>query len=63
VTEFWHPTRLRNSGDIQVAANDDACSTMGSRIVYTAPATGYYWISAGCFGTTSCSGRLVWTIQ
>jgi hypothetical protein len=55
--------RLRNPSGTQMAANDDACSTIGSRIVFTAPAAGYYDVRAGCFGSTSCTGRLVWTIQ
>ena len=55
--------RLRNPGGTQVAANDDGCSGLGSRIVYTAPAAGNYGLRAGCYSNTTCSGRVAWTIQ
>ena len=55
--------RLRNAAGTQVAANDDACSTIGSLIVFTAPTAGNYQIRAGCYASGSCSGRVVWTVQ
>ncbi|WP_157758734.1 hypothetical protein [Cystobacter fuscus] len=60
---FTGDTYLRLYGSsVQVAANDDseACGldSMGSRIVYTAPAAGIYTLRAGCFDVGACSGTI-----
>jgi len=61
---FTGDTYLRLfSGATQVAANDDACSGRGSSLTYTATATGTVQIRAGCYGSTTCSGTVVWSIQ
>jgi hypothetical protein len=48
---------------IPIAVNDDSCSGLGSRLVYTAIYGGNYTIRAGCYANTSCSGKVVWTVQ
>jgi hypothetical protein len=55
--------RLFGPAGSQVAFNDDSCSGVGSRIVFTAPASGAYEIRGGCWSTSSCSGTVAWTIQ
>jgi len=55
--------RLFDQNVAQVAANDDACSGLGSQITYTAPNSQRFEIHAGCYASTSCSGTVSWTIQ
>lgn len=50
--------RLYDPQAAQVGFNDDACNGVGSRIDYTATATGTYSLRAGCLGSASCSGTL-----
>ena len=50
------------SGTTAVAANDDSCGSLGSRVTYRAPATGDYSVHIGCFGSTTCSGTAVFRI-
>jgi hypothetical protein len=50
--------RLYGPTGAQVAVNDDACGGLGSRILYTATATGTYEIHAGCFASGTCSGTV-----
>jgi hypothetical protein len=45
-------------GSSEVAANDDNCSGLGSRLSYKAPTTGHYTIHAGCYSGGSCSGTV-----
>jgi hypothetical protein len=50
----------------QVAAlNDDACSSLSSRLIYTVPpgAEGKYVVKAGCFASGACSGTVAWQIR
>jgi hypothetical protein len=49
-------------GATEVAANDDSCSGLASRITYTATVTDTYEIREGCFASTSCGGTVAWTI-
>ncbi|MBZ4415857.1 serine protease [Myxococcus sp. RHSTA-1-4] len=61
---FTGDTYLRLfNGATQAAANDDACSGVGSSLTYTATATGTLQIRAGCYSSNSCSGTVVWSIQ
>lgn len=55
--------RLFNPGGSQVAFNDDACNGFGSKIVFTAPASGAYEIRGGCWSSSACDGTVAWTIQ
>jgi hypothetical protein len=55
--------RLFDQGLTQVAANDDACSGLGSQITFTAPSSQTYEIHAGCYSSNSCAGTVSWTIQ
>ncbi|MFY2562035.1 serine protease, partial [Corallococcus terminator] len=56
--------RLYNSAGQQVTSNDDACGSL-SYANYTVPtgAGGTYQIRAGCYGSSSCTGTVAWTIQ
>jgi hypothetical protein len=47
-------------GGTQVAANDDACGGLRSRITYTAASAGTYTIREGCYAATSCTGTVAW---
>jgi V8-like Glu-specific endopeptidase len=58
--------RLFNPAGVQVALNDDGCGGSGSKLTYTVPAGapgGAYQVRAGCYGATSCSGKVAWTVQ
>jgi hypothetical protein len=57
--------RLFNAAGTQVALNDDGCGGSTSKISYTVPAGagGKYTARIGCYGNTSCSGKLAWSIQ
>ncbi|MFP2964427.1 trypsin-like serine peptidase, partial [Myxococcus sp. 1LA] len=50
-------------GATQVAANDDACGGMGSRLTYVAPSATTLQIRAGCYSNAACSGTVAYTIQ
>ncbi|MBZ4395981.1 serine protease [Myxococcus sp. AS-1-15] len=56
--------RLYNSAGQQVTSNDDACGSL-SHATYTVPAGagGTYQIRAGCYGATTCSGTVAWTLR
>ncbi|NOJ77583.1 serine protease [Myxococcus xanthus] len=55
--------RVNGPSGIEVASNDDGCATgRGSNVTFTAGAAGNYEIIAGCYGNTSCSGTVAWTI-
>jgi hypothetical protein len=58
--------RLYNAAGQQVVFNDDgaSCGSL-SYANYTVPtgAGGTYQIRAGCYGSTSCSGTVAWTLQ
>lgn len=46
----------------EVAANDDACAGLGSRLSYTAATSGTYEIRMGCYSSSSCSGLAGYSI-
>ncbi|MFP2908754.1 lectin-like protein [Pyxidicoccus sp. 3LFB2] len=48
----------------EVAANDDDCKGLGSKLRYRVPAcgTGNYVMRAGCSENTSCGGQMVFTV-
>lgn len=54
--------RLRNPSWVEVASNDDdytcAQGNTSSTITYTAPASGYYYIQAGCWNSSACDGTV-----
>ncbi|WP_426754839.1 trypsin-like serine peptidase [Myxococcus sp. Y35] len=55
--------RVNGPSGIEVGSNDDGCAEgRGSNLALTAVAAGAYEIIAGCYGTTSCSGTVAWTI-
>lgn len=54
--------RLFGPGGVEVAANDNACGGLGSRIVYRVTTSGSYEIRGGCAGATSCTGTVKWDI-
>ncbi|ATB50430.1 serine protease [Corallococcus macrosporus] len=58
--------RLYNAAGAQVKFNDDGagCGSL-SHATYTVPANagGTYQLRAGCYGNTSCSGTVGWSIQ
>jgi hypothetical protein len=54
--------RLFGPAGTEVAANDNACGGLGSRIVYRVTASGPYEIRGGCAGATSCTGTVKWEI-
>jgi hypothetical protein len=54
--------RLYNASNVQVAANDDSCGGLGSRLVYTASSGGSFQIRAGCYSNSSCSATAAWTL-
>lgn len=58
--------RLFNAAGTQVKLNDDGagCGKL-SHTTYTVPAGagGTYQVRAGCYGNTSCSGTVGWTVQ
>jgi V8-like Glu-specific endopeptidase len=62
---FTGDTYLRLFGPTaaQVAFNDDSCGGLGSRLQYTATASGTFQIRAGCYSSGSCSGTVAWTVQ
>jgi lysyl endopeptidase len=55
--------RIYDNNGLQVAANDDACGGLGSRVSYTSTAYVSYRIRAGCYSSGSCTGTVVWSIQ
>ncbi|GHG90883.1 hypothetical protein [Comamonas sp. JC664] len=55
--------RVFNSGNVEVASNDDACGGTGSRVTFTASATGTYQVRMGCFSSGSCSGTTSYVIN
>ena len=55
--------RIFDSNGAQVAANDDACGSLASNLIYTSTAYVSYRIRAGCYSSSSCSGTVVWSIQ
>lgn len=46
-----------------VTVNDDACGGHGSRITYTAPASGNYQVNLGCYSAITCTGTAAYTIS
>ncbi|MFY1825113.1 trypsin-like peptidase domain-containing protein [Myxococcus fulvus] len=54
--------RLFRNG-IEVAHNDDACAGRGSSITYTATTAGEYEVRAGCYGSGSCGGTVIWEVS
>lgn len=57
--------RLFGPDSEQVAANDDACGGMLSEAAFTIPdgRAGAYLIRGGCYGSGSCSGTVVFTVE
>jgi V8-like Glu-specific endopeptidase len=55
--------RLASPAGALVAGNDDACGGRGSSFTYSATASGNFTIRAGCYGSGSCSGTVVYTVQ
>jgi hypothetical protein len=55
--------RIYNISGNQVAANDDACGGLGSRIEFTANITGAYQIRMGCYSSGACSGTLAYSVS
>lgn len=55
--------RIYDNNGVQVAANDDACSSLASNVSYTSTAYVSYRLRAGCYASGSCSGTVVWSIQ
>ncbi|MFY0522697.1 hypothetical protein ACN28I_05660 [Archangium gephyra] len=57
--------RLFTPWGTEVAANDDACGGPLSSLGYTVPAGGggMYQLRAGCWGSGSCGGTVVWSIS
>jgi GH35 family endo-1,4-beta-xylanase len=53
---------LTNDAGVPQTASDDSCG-LGSKIVFTAPTSGTYWLRMGCFANGSCAGNSVWSIQ
>ncbi|GEN09494.1 pre-peptidase C-terminal domain-containing protein [Myxococcus fulvus] len=54
--------RLFN-GTAELAWNDDSCTGRGSSITYTATTTRTVQVRVGCYGNTTCSGKVSWKIQ
>jgi hypothetical protein len=54
--------RFYNPSGVQVAFNDDSCGGRLSNFSYTIPVSGTYRLSAGCYGSGSCSGRVAYTV-
>jgi hypothetical protein len=56
--------RLLSPSGTEVAFNDDACGAL-SKLTYTVPSGGggTYQLRAGCWGSGSCGGMVVWTIS
>jgi len=55
--------RLLGATGSLVASNDDACSGVSSNLIYEVPATGTYTLKMGCYSSTSCGGRVGYSIQ
>jgi hypothetical protein len=53
--------RLFDPSGIEVAANDDNCFSLGSRLSHTAAVTGTYTLRAGCYADTLCSGTVAFS--
>lgn len=45
-----------------VASNDDACGSLGSRLVVRAEVSGPYVVALGCYSSPSCGGRVGWSV-
>lgn len=61
--------RVKNASGTEMVRNDDACAGVnasgvghtngnGSNLAFVAPATGTYYIHAGCFDNKSCEGKV-----
>ncbi|HYH99620.1 serine protease [Hyalangium sp.] len=57
--------RIYGPTGAQVAANDDACGSLMTHIVYAVPAgaSGIYQVRAGCYSGGGCNGTVAWSIQ
>ncbi|WP_164015867.1 trypsin-like serine peptidase [Pyxidicoccus trucidator] len=55
--------RLFGPAGTLVGSNDDACGGRGSNLSFTATTAGNYEIRAGCYGSGSCGGTVVWTLE
>ena len=55
--------RLFSPTAVEVTSNDDYCLGLGSKIHYTASATGNYMIRAGCFSTGTCQGTVAYSTR
>lgn len=55
--------RLYNSSGVQVASNDDACSSLSSSLTYTSTESSgnIFELRAGCWSSASCGGTVVWS--
>ena len=54
--------RLFNPLGTLVALNDNACG-LGSQLTYTAPTSGTYTVSMGCYSGGACQANMAWNIQ
>lgn len=61
---FTGDTYLRLIGPsvLEAASNDDACGGAGSHFTYVATANSSYQIRSGCYGSSACTGTVVWTL-
>lgn len=53
--------RVADPAGNEIAANDDACSGLGSNLSIVVPVSGTYTVRAGCFDSLSCSGTVAYT--
>lgn len=53
---------LSDPGGAQVGFNDDACNSLGSRLVFRALVTGPHTVALGCFSGGACGGRIGFVI-
>jgi hypothetical protein len=51
--------RLRNASQADLVISDDSCSTLGSRLAFTATSAVTHTIWAGCFSSNSCGPNVV----
>jgi hypothetical protein len=54
--------RLFDASDNLVAGNDDSCDLL-TFFTFTATTTGTFQVRAGCFGSSSCSGTVAFTLS
>jgi hypothetical protein len=60
---LYYPVKYPYFGQFANANDDAHPPARGSLMTFTAPTSGTYVISAGCYSNTSCSGTVAWTIQ